>query len=78
MGRGHGYYSPAKVLFPWGMAAAIWQDHLSMIAVSIAVLQYPLYGIIIDRSAKKKIAVAGLLKLHIILATIVLKYSRFI
>lgn len=78
MGAGHGSYKPAMGLFPFGMLGTIWQDSITLPFIIIAILQYPIYGFIIDKTLfakRKKQIVLGLLLSHIVLAILVIKLS---
>lgn len=78
MGAGHGTYIPAMGLFPFGMLGIIWQDTISLPFIIISVLQYPMYGYIIDKvilTKQTKFAIPGLLLIHLILVVIIIKLS---
>ncbi|MCH5598655.1 hypothetical protein [Niabella ginsengisoli] len=78
MGAGHGTYIPAVGLFPFGMLGIIWQDKISLPFIIISILQYPVYGYIIDKvilTKQTKFAILGLLLIHIILAILIVKLS---
>jgi len=45
MGGGHGSYSLAKIAFPYGMLSTLLTDEISAFAITIALVQFPIYGI---------------------------------
>ena len=47
-GGGHGSYMPAKLLFPWTMAATAFTRDIVQPFVVVAIAQYPVYGIMLD------------------------------
>lgn len=78
MGAGHGTYMPAMGLFPFGMFGILWQDSISLPFILIAILQYPIYGFIIDKSflaRRQKLIALALLLSHVLLAFLVIKLS---
>lgn len=78
MGAGHGTYIPAIGLFPFGMFGIIWQDSITFPFIIIAILQYPIYGFIIDKALfaqRQKLIALALLLSHILLALLVIKLS---
>ncbi len=78
MGAGHGTYIPAMGLFPFGMFGIIWQNRISPPFIVISILQYPIYGYIIDKvilTKRTKYTILGLLLIHITFATIIVKLS---
>jgi hypothetical protein len=64
-GGGYGSYMPAKILFPWTMAATAFTNGITGPLMAMAIMQYPLYGIMLDwaRSAARlrlgMLAIAG-------------------
>jgi hypothetical protein len=47
-GAGHGIYSPAKILFPYTMAATSFTREIVQPFIALAIVQYPVYGILLD------------------------------
>jgi hypothetical protein len=47
-GGGHGVYSPAKILFPYTMAATAFTGGIVQPFIAAAIVQFPLYGVILD------------------------------
>lgn len=75
MGGGHGWYTPAMLLFPWATFNTIWQNHLSIPLMCIGAFQFILYGILIDKSRDKifqKFMIGALLLSHFLLGIIIL------
>lgn len=54
MGGGHGYYEPAIVLFPTGLISFSLFDEIIIPFMVLAVIQYPVYGLLIDKSNNKR------------------------
>src|SRR5687767_7372279 len=78
MGGGHGWYIPTFVTFPWATFNTIWQDQLSKILLIIGIFQFPVYGIMIDKSkgSKRKLVVFGVIVTHIFLAIMILSFKN--
>jgi hypothetical protein len=75
MGGGHGWYTPAMVLFPWATLNIAWQDHLSTPFIIAGLFQFVFYGFLIDKSRGTKSynwIIAGILLSHIIFTVIIL------
>jgi hypothetical protein len=75
MGGGHGWYTPAMVLFPWATLNITWQDHLSKAVMMAGAFQFILYGFLIDKSRgtnNQNLVIAGILLTHIMLAILIL------
>jgi len=78
MGGGHGTYKPAMFLFPWGMINTMWQDRLSEPLAILGILQFPIYGLLIDISDfanKKSLILSLIIVFHIILAIVILIFN---
>lgn len=78
MGGGHGTYIPAMALFPFGLISTILFDRITMPFVVLAIIQYPLYGLIIDKARqanKSKIVWPILIAVHIILALLLIRMT---
>jgi hypothetical protein len=76
MGGGHGYFEPAICLFPCATISVIWQTTITLPYVIIGLIQYPLYGFIIDKTQKKKATSFIILALHIILVILILRFRN--
>lgn len=77
-GGGHGTYIPAMGLFPVGLLGTLLFDRITIPFVVLAIIQYPIYGFIIDKvivTNKSKIVLPLLLLLHILLAVIIMKLT---
>ncbi|RZK54153.1 MAG: hypothetical protein EOO91_16395 [Pedobacter sp.] len=68
MGGGHGNYQQAIVLFPTGLLSILMFNRIEIGFVIIAIIQYPLYGFLIDKATDKKKMILILLLFHIALA----------
>ena len=78
MGGGHGWFEPAMAIFPWGMVGIIWQDRISIPFIIMGVLQYPIYGILIDKTKDKAYSNTMaflIIVMHLILAGLVIYFS---
>lgn len=74
-GYGHGDYLAAKILFPFPMALATVTESISWLSLSLAVIQFPAYGYLIDK--KNQIIIYGLLAAHVIMASGVIFYNGY-
>jgi hypothetical protein len=70
MGGGHGYYGPGIVLFPAGLISFSLVGRLEIPFIILAVLQFPAYGLIIDKSNNKHKALWLIIGFHIALVLI--------
>jgi hypothetical protein len=53
-GAGHGSYIAARVLFPFSMLLTLVEGSIGPIAIGVALLEFPLYGALIGRTAASK------------------------
>jgi hypothetical protein len=77
-GAGHGTYMPAKILFPFCMLSVVFGHSITTPFVSLAFLQFPLYGLILGavfRSSRFRSVAISLSVLHIVVLIVVLKFS---
>lgn len=74
MGGGHGYYEPMIFLFPFSAILFIWFEEINLIFLFVSLVQYPVYGLLIDRFGKR-ISYTWLLILSIHLIIGILAYS---
>jgi len=74
MGGGHGYFEPTFVLFPLATILFFWYHTMNPAFLCMALIQYPLYGFILDKY-RQRLPYIGLLiiLLHLLLA--ILSYS---
>jgi len=75
IGGGHGWYTPAMVLFPWATLNTAWQDHLSEPLLYAGIFQFIVYGIWIDKTRgtrNQNIVIISILLSHITLAMLIL------
>ena len=78
MGAGHGSYIPAMGLFPFGLLGLLLQDRISWPFIVIAIIQYPLYGLIIDKANSPRqlwLLILALFVTHIGLAILLIKIT---
>jgi hypothetical protein len=47
-GGGHGSYVLAKILFPYTMAATAFTGEIAQPFIAAGIVQYPVYGVILD------------------------------
>jgi hypothetical protein len=67
-GGGHGTYLPAKVLFPYTMLLAMTARTITNPLIVLAIAQFPVYGLIIDRAIRNgtvRKATVGVAFLHL-------------
>lgn len=76
MGGGHGTYVPTIILFPLGMIGTTFQDSITSPFVILGIIQFPLYGYLIDilKDNKRKYLI---LIFHIILVIVTLIFTNF-
>jgi hypothetical protein len=76
---GHGSYWAAKLFFPYAMLLAIYYEQITLVALFIAVIQFPTYGVILGlvwvRRLPKFIA-ACLIVIHLLLSSITFLMSE--
>jgi len=75
MGAGHGWYTPAMLLFPWATFNVMWQDYLSEPIVFVGLFQFIIYGLLIESFQTKqgrKRLVVGIICSHILLVLLIL------
>jgi hypothetical protein len=67
---GHGTYVPAVIAFPVAMLTTRFTNTISAVAVGLAVLQFPLYGVLIAgaQDAKCSRVAALILAVHVTMA----------
>jgi hypothetical protein len=75
MGGGHGMFEPAIILFPFGLIGILFSRGIELPFVFLAILQYPIYGLLIDtigNRASLKWTVLCITTIHIVLAGLIL------
>lgn len=55
-GAGHGAYVAARILFPFSMLLTLIEGAIGPIAMSVGLLQFPLYGALAGRTMASKSA----------------------
>lgn len=67
-GAGHGDYVLTRILFPFSMLMTLAEGRIGAIGISLALLQYPLYGALIGFFMTTKLfrVIYALLAIHII------------
>lgn len=76
MGAGHGTYIPSILLFPFGMLGVLLEDRISVPFIIIGILQFPVYGYIIDKALHSRrllIILLSVLAAHAALVLMLLK-----
>ncbi|MBS7252356.1 hypothetical protein [Flavobacterium branchiicola] len=74
-GGGHGFIQPVFALFPFATFQCIWSKDLSFINFIIGVVQFPIYGLCIDKSSNKIKTWIIILILHILLAGLIFVFA---
>ena len=69
MGGGHGFFWPAKIVYPYSMIISVLNNQIGILAIVIAVIQIPIYGIIVTKKPKWTYLILGI---HIVSAIICL------
>jgi len=60
-GAGHGDYFLAKLLFPYTMLSAVRFDYIPQSFMVFAIIQYPLYGLVVGvANLKRRLLVAAI------------------
>ncbi len=72
MGGGHGTYAPGILLFPTGLVSFSILGRLEVPFIILAIIQFPTYGLIIDKSNDKARAALLIFAFHFALALITL------
>lgn len=75
-GGGHGFYQPIFALFPFATFSCVWNADLSFINFIIAIFQFPLYGLWIDKTSNKKRTWFVILFFHILLASLIILFAN--
>lgn len=74
-GGGHGWYEPAIMLFPFGLISILFSRSIELPFIILAILQYPVYGLLIDSIGTRKSikwTVISIALIHILLAGVIL------
>jgi hypothetical protein len=71
MGGGHGFYAPGILLFPTGLISFSIYHELQIPFIILAIIQYPVYGLIIDKSINKPKSILFILLFHLGLSLLV-------
>ena len=77
-GGGHGTYWAAKCLFPYTMLSTAWTTMISIPFILLAVLQFPLYGVLLAvANVKRKLAWGfwGVVGIHLIGVALAVRFS---
>lgn len=75
MGGGHGWYEPAVVLFPFSLFTLNFDQFSGIITIIVAFIQFPLYGLLIDKLQDKfykKVILTTVFLIHILLVVRIL------
>lgn len=75
-GGGHGYFQPMFLIFPFATFTCIGNNALTLINLTLAIIQFPVYGILIDKSNNKRMMSFIILIIHIVVSVIILKYAN--
>jgi hypothetical protein len=76
MGGGHGTYSFAKISFPFGMLGTLFNKEITDFFMILGLLQFTIYGIIIDKSRNQPISVLMIFILHFILVGVLFLFGN--
>ena len=60
MGGGHGFFWPAKVVYPYSMIISVMNNQIGILATIIAVVQIPIYGILMTKKPKWTLIILGI------------------
>jgi hypothetical protein len=77
-GAGHGNYLWAKVFFPFTMLSTAVFQSITTFFLAVAVIQFPIYGLLIGRCARQRKALMAsgvILSVHLIAIGLAFYYS---
>lgn len=69
-GAGHGSYITARVLFPFAMLVSQLEGSIGPVAMSVGLLQFPLYGALLGRTVGEKTTTTWLVTTAHLVATL--------
>ena len=69
MGGGHGFFWPAKIVYPYAMIMAVTNNQIGILSLILAVIQVPIYAVIIYKKPKLTFVIIGI---HIVSAIVCL------
>jgi hypothetical protein len=72
----HGTYSFAKISFPFGLLGTLYQKEITDFYMILGLLQFTIYGLIIDKSRNQPMAVLMIFILHFILVGVLFLYGK--
>lgn len=72
MGGGHGFFWPAKIIYPYSMIISVLNNQIGILAIILAAIQVPIYGIVISKKSKWTFLI---LVVHIISAIVCLNLT---
>ncbi|ROH98011.1 hypothetical protein [Chryseobacterium daecheongense] len=77
-GGGHGTYLPFLIFFPLGLLGTVLENEITTLFIVLGILQFPVYGFVMDKFGLKK-AWPFLLGIHLILIAVIfiLKNNNF-
>jgi len=75
-GGGHGFNQPIFALFPIATFPCIWKADMSFLNLMIAIIQFPLYGLWIDKTSNKKRTWFVILTFHVLLAGLIFIFAN--
>ncbi|MEN2400727.1 hypothetical protein GKZ90_0013135 [Flavobacterium sp. MC2016-06] len=75
-GGGHGFVQPIFALFPFATFTCIWMSELGFLNLILALIQFPVYGLLIDKANDKKRTWIIISILHFLIATLIILYAN--
>jgi hypothetical protein len=76
MNGGHGSYAPAILLFPTGLISFLFFRALELPFLILGILQFPIYGLLIDKSKNKPKTAIIIVMLHVLLAILIFSVKK--
>lgn len=70
-GGGHGYYSPAIFMFPTALISFSIANELLMPFIVLGIVQFPVYGLLLDNLQNKRATWFVLITFHLLLVALV-------
>lgn len=60
MGGGHGTFMFAKIIYPYSMSMVLLENKINALPMILAVIQIPVYGIILYQKHKSRYLILGI------------------
>ena len=72
-----GNYDLGIIVFPWAFIQAFFQNKINFIFLILGFLQFPVYGVIIDKvKMKKLLLIVFIIVVHVVLCWSILNFGK--